>query len=258
MAKTGLRNLKRAAEAGESTDAPAGYRYKEIKNYILDALKAGELRVGDRVPSESELVARFGVSRMTANRALRELTVAGALVRRPGDGTYIAETKPIGHLIEIRNIADEVRSRGHAYRPRVLLNERLKADVGSAALLNVQPGTPLFHSIIVHHEAEFPLQLEERYVLAAAAPSYGDEDFTEVTPNELLTRVAPIEKVEHRVCARMPDSDMRSLLGMQTEQPVLVMTRRTWSGGRLVSHAILTHPAERYELTASFEVGHTR
>ncbi|MFD1788310.1 histidine utilization repressor [Sphingomonas floccifaciens] len=242
------------ADAGASADG-ASPRYREIKESILADVRSGRLSSGDRVPSESEIVARFGVSRMTANRALRELTAAGVLVRRAGSGTFIAEAKPIGHLIEIRNIADEVRSRGHAYRPRVLRNAGLRADAETAALLDVAIGTAIFHSHIVHHEAEFPLQLEDRLVLAEAAPGYGDEDFNHTTPNEYLTRIAPIERVEHRVMARVPDEAVRGLLGMTPGEPTLVMIRRTWSGGRLVSHAVLTHPADRYELTASFVVG---
>lgn len=230
-------------------------RYLEIKRSILDALKSGQLKAGDRVPSEAEIVARFSVSRMTANRALRELRDAGILVRRAGSGSYIADPRPIGHMIEIRNIADEVRARGRTYRPRVLSNMASRADAANAALLATRVGTPVFRSVIVHHEAEFPLQLEERLVLAAAAPGYIDADFTKVTPNEYLSRIAPLDRVEHRVAAGMPDEAVRTLLGMRPDEPVLVMTRRTWSGNRMVSYAVLTHPADRYELSATFEVG---
>src|SRR3546814_4841847 len=101
------------------------------------------------------------------------------------------EPKPIGHMIEIRNIAEEMLGRGHDYRARVIQNFEEKASAETAALLEVPVGTKIFHSIIVHHEAEFPIQLEERFVLAAAAPDYGTLDFTQLTPNEYLTRTAP-------------------------------------------------------------------
>jgi GntR family histidine utilization transcriptional repressor len=238
-------------ERGTAGDAP---RYAAIKRFIHDAIEGGTLKAGDRVPSEAELVTRFGVSRMTANRALRELQSAGVLVRRAGSGSFVAEAKPIGHMIEIRNIADEVRARGHAYRARVVQNEVVKAGVDTAALMGVAAGTRLFHSIIVHHEAEFPIQIEERIVLASVAPDYATTDFTHMTPNEYLTRIAPLERVEHRVRAAMPDDPTRSLLGLEDGEPILVMTRQTWSRGRLVSHAWLTHPANRFELSASFSV----
>ena len=237
-----------------SANGVAEPRYREIKRSIVASIRSGQLKPGDRVQSEAEIVEQFGVSRMTANRALRELTHAGLLTRRSGAGTFIADAKPIGHMIEIRNIADEIRARGHAYRPRVLSNDAIKADARQAALLDVRVGTRLFHSIIVHHEADFPIQLEDRLVLASTAPGYGEADFLQQTPNEYLTRIAPIARVEHRVTSALPDPEIRALLGMQAQEPVLVMERRTWSGDQLVSHAVLTHPASRYALTATFEV----
>jgi GntR family histidine utilization transcriptional repressor len=244
---------------GSASTAPreanqASPRYAAIKQSISDAVRDGRLKAGDRVPSEAELVDRFHVSRMTANRALRELQAAGVIVRRAGIGSFIAEQRPIGQMIEIRNIADEIRERGHLYRARVIQNVAERASAESAPLLEVSAGTKLFHSIIVHHEAEFPIQLEERFVLASIAPHYGDMDFTATTPNEYLTRIAPLERVEHRVCAMMPDTRTRAMLALQADEPVLRMTRRTWSRGRLTSHAWLTHPGTRFELSAAFSI----
>ncbi|PZQ20959.1 MAG: histidine utilization repressor [Sphingopyxis macrogoltabida] len=241
---------------GDDTDdgAPAP-RYAAIKQSITDAVRDRRLKPGDRVPSEAELVDAFGVSRMTANRALRELQASGVILRRAGVGSFIAEPRPIGHMIEIRNIADEIRQRGHVYRARVIQNVVTRATAETAPLLEVPLGTRLFHSVIVHHEAEFPIQVEERFVLASVAPHYGEMDFTRTTPNEYLTRTAPIERVEHRVCAMMPDKRMRAMLGLQPAEPVLRMTRRTWSRSRLASHAWLTHPGTRFELSAAFSVG---
>ncbi|MCG2901876.1 histidine utilization repressor, partial [Escherichia coli] len=88
------------------------------------------------------------------------------VVRRAGRGSFVAEPRPIGQLIEIRNIAEEVRGRGHAYRARGIYNIEIRADAERAALLEVGLGTRLFHSLIVHHETEFPIQVEERFVLA--------------------------------------------------------------------------------------------
>ncbi len=229
-------------------------RYAAIKHFIQRGISSGELKPGDRIPSEAELVARFLVSRMTANRALRELQNAGTVVRRAGIGSFVAEPTPLGHMIEIRNIAEEIRARGHEYHALVVQNERCKANRRSAPLLGVAAGTRVFHSIIVHHEAGLPIQLEERFVLASAAPDYGDMDFTHTTPNEYLTRTAPLERVEHRVRAIMPDARTRELLKLRADEPVLSMTRQTWSRSRLVSHAILTHPGSRFQLSATFSV----
>jgi DNA-binding transcriptional regulator YhcF (GntR family) len=84
-------------------------RYVAIKDSIFEDIREGRLKPGDQTPSEAELVETFKVSRMTANRALRELQSAGVVVRRAGRGSFVAEPRPIGQLIEIRNIAEEVR-----------------------------------------------------------------------------------------------------------------------------------------------------
>jgi GntR family histidine utilization transcriptional repressor len=95
-------------------------RYQAVKNWLVERIGSGELRPDDRTPSENELVETLGVSRMTANRALRELTAEGLLRRVQGLGTFVADMRPQSELVELRNIADEIRGRGHAHRAEVL------------------------------------------------------------------------------------------------------------------------------------------
>jgi GntR family histidine utilization transcriptional repressor len=92
-------------------------------------------------PSEAELVAQFGFSRMTINRALRELTDEGLLVGCRG-GTFVAEPKGQSALFEVRSIADEIVARHHQHRCEVLLLEET-GPIYSGAALNVAEGTHL-------------------------------------------------------------------------------------------------------------------
>src|SRR3546814_5992676 len=121
-------------------------------------------------------------------------------------------------MSEIRNIADEIRARGHDYRARVIQNEATRANAETAPLLEVPVGTKLFHSIIVHHEAEFPIQVEERFVLASVAPDYGSLDFTQMTPNDYLSRTAPLERSEEHT------SELQSL--MRTSYAVCCLKKK--------------------------------
>lgn len=229
-------------------------RYASIKKYVLEGINRGELRPGDRIESEAELLKKFGVSRMTANRALRELQDAGVLVRLPGVGSFVADPSAKGHIIEIRNIADEIRARGHQHSSLVVKNVAEKANRKTAPLLGVAMGTPIFHSLVVHYESGTPIQLEERYVLGEAAPGYADVDFTKITPNAFLMSVAPLERVGHIVRAVLPSEDTQRLLGIKESEPCLRLIRKTWSNARLVSYAILTHPSSRFEFEDSFTV----
>jgi GntR family histidine utilization transcriptional repressor len=225
-------------------------RYQQLKSYIVRNIQAGKLRPGDRAPSELDLVRRFGVSRMTANRALSELSSDGVVVRQAGVGTFVADVQARSHALDVRNIADEIRDRGHVHRARVVLLEKSVATPEQAARLQLRPGGALFHSLIIHCENDLPIQAEDRYVSAHAAPGYLGQDFSQVTPNEYLSRVAPLQTVEHVIRAGTPPRRIRSLLKMAAREPSLVIHRRTWSGGRPVSIAVLYHPGTRYELTA--------
>src|SRR5580700_12122670 len=99
---------------------PAAPRYLQVKQYILQQISGGALRAGAREPSENELVRELDVARMTANRALRELAADGVLVRVAGVGTFVAEQRAQAHPLEVRNIADEIRLRGHEYVAKVI------------------------------------------------------------------------------------------------------------------------------------------
>ncbi|MDC6679410.1 GntR family transcriptional regulator, partial [Leclercia adecarboxylata] len=68
----------------------AGPLYEKVKEYILRNVSTGVWAREQRIPSENELVATLGVSRMTVHRALRELTSEGFLVRIQGVGTFVA------------------------------------------------------------------------------------------------------------------------------------------------------------------------
>lgn len=228
-------------------DAP---HYVRIKENILGMIADGELKPGDRVSSESELVSSFGVSRMTANRALRELTMEGVLTRSAGLGTFVSTRRQDVNLLQIRNIAEEIAGRGHRHTLKVVSAERIEADVTVAQTLDIKAGTDVLYTLIVHLEEGEPIQIEERYVNPLVAPDYLANDFSRVTPNEYLTRVAPITEFEHFVEAVKPDATARKLLGIKADQPCLRVFRRTWSGKTVVTCALLSYPGDKYRLEA--------
>ncbi|MEZ2222551.1 histidine utilization repressor [Rhizobium sp. RCC_161_2] len=228
-------------------DAP---HYLRIKEKIMGLIAEGTLKPGDRVFSESELVSSFGVSRMTANRALRELMFEGVLTRSAGLGTFVSSQRHDIDLLQIKNIAEEISSRGHRHTAKVLIADRIKADASVAQSLDLEPGIEVMHTLIVHLEDNQPIQVEERYVNPVVAPDYLTNDFNEITPNEYLTRVAPITEFEHFVEAMKPDTTVRKLLGMKPDQPCLRVFRRTWSGDAVVTCALLSYPGDKYRLEA--------
>ncbi len=227
--------------------------YQKVKNHVLRQIRDGHWRATDRIPSESELVRKFGISRMTANRALRELSDTGIITRVAGVGSFVSDLKATGHPLKVPNIAAEIRERGHAHRCKVATLSREIAGEEVSERLGIARAAPVFHSIVVHFENDVALQVEDRYVLPAAAPGYLKVDFTKSTTHEYLMDVAPLQRVEHVVRAVNPPGRISRLLGVKVCEPALLVERVTWSGGRRVTFARLYHAGSHYELSGTFE-----
>ena len=226
--------------------------YQQIKDFIVRGIQDGPWRAGDRLPSENELVTRFGMSRMTVNRALRELVEQGRIVRVAGVGSFVAEGKPQSTLLHIANLAEEIRQRGHDYLCEVLRVERVSAPVEVAAALDLRAGASVFHAVCVHREDGVPVQLEDRYVNPRMAPTFGAQDFSRLQPSEFLVRNVPFDQMEHVVDAVLPTPEQAGLLAITPGDPCLLLTRRTWSGGVPVTVVRCLHPGSRYRLGSRF------
>ncbi|EKE67261.1 histidine utilization repressor [Gallaecimonas xiamenensis] len=218
-------------------------KFVPIRQWLLDSIDAGNLGPGDAVPSENQLAERFGVSRMTARRALTELVDNGMLERRQGQGTFVAELKAQSALLTIRNIADEIAGRGHHYQAEVVSLKALPCPADVAKLLGLSPGSQVGYSKILHAENSAPIQLEERYVNLELAPAYLAQDFEQHTPHEYLSAVAPLTAAHHWVEAVAADPAQAGLLDVAEHSPLLKLTRLTASRQGAVSLARLYHPS---------------
>ena len=229
-------------------------RFQVIKDFICESIGDRTYLPDGQIPTEYELAEKFDVSRMTANRAVRELVAEGLLVRHQGLGTFVAMTQAESPLLEIRNIADEIRERHNIYSNERYRLEEIEADKDLAAQLGIAVGDPVFHSLIVHKENGRPLQLAERYVNALIVPEYIKQDFSVTTPSQYLSELFPLSEMEHIVEAILPSSLEQDLLNISPETPCLLVNRRTWSVNNLISYARLVHPGNLYRLSSRSQI----
>ena len=227
--------------------------YQQVKNAISAKINSGEWPPGHMIPSENQLAADLGASRMTINRPLRELTAEGLLKRVHGLGTFVAEPPRQASLIELRSIADEIRAQGKAHRAEVLTLTEVAAEPEVAQHMGVKKGANLFYIVVVHYQDEVPIQLESRWVNPDKVPAFMSVDFTATTPTDyLISQVRPSE-LEHKVQAVMPDEQTASHLSIDSNEPCLLLKRRTWDKGDVVTTVDMTYPSSRYDLGARYQ-----
>jgi GntR family histidine utilization transcriptional repressor len=247
-----MSSTKEKAPSAQTQDAslPA---YEQVKAFIKARIASGQWKPRDPVPSESALMQQFGISRMTANRALRELTDAGLVRRVQGSGSFVAELHRISSTLTIRDIHDEIVERGHLHATRVLTVESLRASAKLAHALGLRSGARIFHTVLIHLENGQPIQYEDRYVNPAAAPDYLKTDFTQTTPTHHLMRAAPITEASYAVEACMPSAHEAEHLEISLSEPCLAMMRRTVSGSHVASVARQVYPGSRYSFSGRFQ-----
>ncbi len=227
--------------------------YAQVKQHLKDGLASGRWAPGELMPSEAELVATFGVSRMTVNRALRELQAEGLVQRTQGVGTFAAPLHRVSSTLTISDVHDEIVARGHRHEARVHLQRAERAGAALAAQLGLAEGAEVFHVLIVHLEDGVPLQCEDRYVNPAEAPGFLQADFTQHTPTHVLFESTSLWRAQFQVDAARPTAQEARLLGVATDEPCLVVVRRTFSRRAPITIARLVHPGRRYSLQGEFE-----
>ncbi len=227
--------------------------YGQVKAFIQQHISSGEWKPGNPVPSEATLMKQFGVSRMTVNRALRELTAEGMVVRVQGSGTFVAELHRISSTLTIRDIQEEVLERGHVHAARVLLATIEKASAELAKTLGLRTGAKVFHTVVIHLENGVPIQFEDRYVNPAAAPNYLTTDFTQTTPTRHLLTESPLTEASYSIEACLPDAEQARELHIAVTEACLAMVRRTVSGPHVASVVRLVYPGSRYSFAGKFQ-----
>ncbi|WIO74645.1 histidine utilization repressor [Porticoccaceae bacterium LTM1] len=226
--------------------------YQLIQDSIIQKIRSGEWGKGEKVPSENTLVEDLGVSRMTINRALRELTQRGYLERVHGVGTFVAEPPRHASLIEIQDIADEIRAQGKNHHADIWHIQAEQAHGDVAERMEVKPGTEVFHIVMLHFQNDVPIQLEERWVNPSMAPEFLTADFSATTPTQYLINLYRPDEMEHIVRAILPDEEMQEMLAIPSTEPCLRLSRRTWKNGAVVTLADFTYPSTRYDLGARY------
>jgi GntR family histidine utilization transcriptional repressor len=227
--------------------------YARVKQFLKEELARGRWPAGALMPSDAELVAQFGVSRMTVTRALRELQAEGLVDRVQGVGTFAAHLYRVSSTLTLRDLHEEITARGHRHHAEVHVAERVRAPAELAVRLGLAAGATVFHTVIVHFEDDVPLQCEDRYVNPACAPDYLDVDFTRITPTHYLLQVAPLWEAQYSIEACAPSELEARLLRIRRDEPCLAVVRRTMNRGVPITLARLVHPGSRYQIDGQFK-----
>jgi GntR family transcriptional regulator, histidine utilization repressor len=222
---------------------------EDIRSLIVD----GCWPPGSQIPVETELAERYGVSRMTMNKALGQLAREGFLVRRKKSGTQVAQPRAESAVVAIADIRDEVRNSGRAYRFHLLARRVRAAREEDALLLGSPPGrAEVLWLQGLHLADDHPFCLETRLINPEAAEGATGQDFGDLAPGAWLLEAVPWSVASHRVRAVNATAAEARLLALPVGEACLEIVRRTQAAGAWVTGVRLLYPGSEHQLVANF------
>jgi GntR family transcriptional regulator len=164
----------------------AGTLYHQILLELTDRIESGEIGVGDRLPSEADLVVEFGVSRTMARRALDELRRQGLVRREPGRGTFLASPRLRSNLAYLHSFSEEIERWG--YTPGVWLVSREERIAGEevAASLGVVAGEKVLFVRRLRLAARRPIFVCDSHLPVTRFPVLKDADYEAISLSRLF------------------------------------------------------------------------
>ena len=216
--------------------------YRNIAQVLLSRINEGDFRPGSRVPSERELAAEYGISRMTARAAVQLLAQRGLVERKERSGVFVALPKIEQGLDTVAGFYDQMRSRGIVPGAEVLEARTIGArelNSGVAAHLELT-GEDLVHEVVRRRTGDGePLALEESYFPEHLFPELLDGDLTGSVYGLLRDRygLGP-SRSRQEIEPTQLDSNAAAVLGARPDVPALLVTRTTWdTDGRPIEFA---------------------
>ncbi len=210
----------RAAVSRDSATA----LYQQIADAQAAQIRGRELTPFARLPSEAELMDRFGVSRVTVRLALRRLADAGLVISRQGRGVFAAGPVVQQELASLQGFYDGLLAQGHQPQSTVLAFEhRSIAPVAGGRRL--AEDTYRFRRL--YRIGDLAIAVADATFSGVAGRSVTSEDVERFPLYPLLKQVLGLEiaRAHVRMLAARPAPDIAALLGTDPSLPVLQMTR---------------------------------
>ncbi len=229
-------------------------QYRRIEQALRERIEA--LRPGDELPSDAELCAEFGVSRMTARNAMQRLAEEGLIVRHPGRGSYVAQPPVHRRADRLMTFSREMQRRGRIPTSRLLTREVRPSTRTEAASLEFAAGDPVVSVRRLRLADDVPIAMETAVLDPGVADVVMAADLVHGSLHEALARGGYVlRRGTGTITAEPASTEDSELLGVRPGEPLLVERRVILdTHGRRIEATESRYPGDRYALDVSFDV----
>ena len=228
--------------------------YRQIEQALRERIST--LVPGARLPSDAELCAEFGVSRMTARNAMQQLAEDGLITRTPGRGSFVAEPPAHRRANRLMTFSQEMRRAGRVPSSRVLDRLVRPASAAEADSLGIPTGQPVVYLRRLRLADAVPMALESTVLDGACADAVMTADLARGSLHETLGRAGIVlRRGNSTIGAAAATAEDAGLLAVAAGDPLLVERRVIAdSHGRRIEATESRYPADRYGLVVGFDI----
>lgn len=229
-------------------------RYREIEQVLRRRIST--LPPGAPLPSDAELCAEFGVSRMTARNAMQMLADDGLVAREAGRGSFVAEPAPHRQANRLMTFTQEMLRSGRVPRSQVLTRVIRPSTAAEAGELAIPLRQPVVHLRRLRLADDLPVALESTVLITACATDAMVADLTRGSLHESLRRAGVVfRRGTGTVSAGAATAEDARLLDVRVGDPLLVERRVIMDAhGRRIEATESRYRADRYALVVRFDV----
>lgn len=205
-------------------------RYLQIIQYFAEKIDSGELKEGDKLPTEQEICNFFNVSRITARQALEGLTNKGYIVKKQGKGSYVRMNKMNMQLNSLQGFSEEMRSKGLEPSTKLLSLVICNPSSDVAEKLNIDSSVKVYSIERVRYANKQALSLENVFIPFFLCPDIEQNDLTGSLYKILQEKYnISIKKGSQSIEAGFIDKRTAKLLNVRTGTQALIIERVTYT-----------------------------
>lgn len=209
--------------------------WQEVNIEFMRRITEREWRTGELIPTESDLAIELGCSRVTVNRALRDLAEKGLLDRKRKKGTRVVKNpeRKVTFTIPVTRL--EVEGLGAHYQHNLLKRKLKIPPKNILKRMRMAPGSRMLYLYALHLADQKPFALEERWVNLSVVPELEMLDLSELSANEWLVNNASFSGGELSLGAFSADPVVAQLMKCEVGDALFEVERTTWTEDQMIT-----------------------
>ena len=226
--------------------------YRQLKNMILNEIKSNSLAIDSKIPSERELSEKYGISRMTARRAIDDLVKDKYLIRIIGKGTYVIDISKSSEFTRVISFTEDMLKLGYSVKSKILKFNLFEAGEEVLSRLKCLKNEKVFEIVRLRLADNVPMALQSSYILSKFCPNLLDYDLSVNSLYGILEKEFKLKPsyANNILETKIINREEMNLFGVQKEIALFVLDQTTYlENGVAFEYVISIYRGDKYKFS---------